>query len=138
LTYPDIPNARPRLECCEIFGTNQRAAEMAEERCIRRVVEGPQHSCDVSNRRAFDSPFGQWPRRLALEIDNHVVFGCKQDLAEMIVAVNPIAFRGNFFRENTAKAAEYFVMEVQHLQRLVQHRASKMLQVVSQQLEHLP
>ena len=59
----------------------------------RRVRERPQHPRDVAQRRALPPPFGQRPRRLALEVDHEPVAARPEHLAEVQVAVvaDPLA-----------------------------------------------
>ena len=54
-----------------------------------RVVERAQHARDVLERRRLGAALGQRARRLALEIQDVEVVLRDQDLAEVIVAVNP-------------------------------------------------
>src|SRR3546814_8306139 len=54
-----------------------------------RVVEGPQHARDVAFGRHLAPPFGERLVRLAFEIDDREILLRNQDLAEVVVAVQP-------------------------------------------------
>src|SRR5436190_19311833 len=52
-----------------------------------RIAEGAQHAGDVAQRRVLVAAFGEWTRRLALEVDDQEVVVRYEHLAEVVVAV---------------------------------------------------
>src|SRR3954447_17667859 len=85
--HPSIPEVGAALDRRRILGTNHRVLRLAEQDGVRRVVEGPEHAGHVAQGAALDAALAQWPRRLALEVDDDEVVARVQHLAEVIVAV---------------------------------------------------
>ena len=59
-----------------------------EESGVRRVAERSHHARDVLERRLFEPPLRNRPRRFPLEIQNDEVSLAPENLAEMVIAVH--------------------------------------------------
>src|SRR5439155_2265686 len=85
---PAVPEAASGLKSVDVFAADDRALRLTEHHGIRRVVEGAQHAGHVAYCAPLDAALAQRPCRLALEVDDHEVVAGKEELAEVIVAVD--------------------------------------------------
>src|SRR3954452_5372751 len=106
--HPSIPEVRSTLDRRRILGTYHRVLRLPEQHRMRRVVEGAEHAGHVAQGAALDAALAQWPRRLALEIDDDEVVARVQHLAEVIVAMGADAQTCNAAIENAPNALLYF------------------------------
>src|SRR5206468_3409904 len=83
---PVPPRLGPRLERPEFVG---RVGGESKERRVCGIAERPQHPRDVLQWRLRRTAFGERPRRLPLEIENHEVFFGPKYLSQVVVAVDP-------------------------------------------------
>src|ERR1051326_1361143 len=134
--YPDVPKPGPRFECCQIFQPDNGVAEVPEERRVRGVMKRSQHSCHVAHRSFLDAPFGEWPGRLSLKIDDYVVLPGVQNLTQVEITVDARPFSCDLPREHCSKVVQYFALKVQNPQRLVEQNAPKRVQISSQDKKH--
>jgi hypothetical protein len=78
---------------------------------VRGVVEGAKHPGHVGKRRKLEAAFAQGSRGLALEIDDQKILAGVQNLAEVIVAMNPSAHAGEARVGDGAEPLQYFRLE---------------------------
>src|SRR5207245_4062729 len=92
-TEPAIPEARPGGEGREVLRTY--ISGLLEQGGRDRIVKGPEHTCDIAQRRLFEPPHADRARRLALEVNNDKILPGVEHLHQMIVPVDAGAHRGD-------------------------------------------
>src|SRR5205085_7449736 len=78
--------ALPRLERRH-QALDVRLGALAKLGRAARVAERAQHAGDIAQRRVLAAALGEWPRGLALEVDDQEVVVRNEHLAEVVVAV---------------------------------------------------
>src|SRR2546427_13170725 len=98
-------------------------------------MERSQHAGDIADRRLLDSPLGERPGRLSLEVDNQVIFSRGEDLPEMKGAMNPGAFGCYLSRNHRAEAIQNFSLKIKHPQCFVEHISTQWTKTAFLQLQ---
>src|SRR5205085_1161166 len=80
-----IPDVGPMLEKRNVFGSRSRLPEGA----VCCVLKRAHHTGDVAEGRAFEFALAHRTGGFAFEIENDKIFSGVEDLAEVIIAVNP-------------------------------------------------
>src|SRR5688500_17343103 len=103
-----MPQTRPRLESLTMLRDSRG------QHGIDGVMERAHHAGHVAQRRAFDPPLGERPRRCAFEVDDDEVLARVQHLSQMIVAVDANTMRRDLAIDDGAKRLYHPTLRAQY------------------------
>src|SRR5690606_38710295 len=67
-----------------------------KESAISSIVKRTYHTCNIPQRRTLKSSLTITTCRLSFKIEDHKILSCKQDLSQVIIAMNTGFYHINF------------------------------------------